>query len=64
MKRPGRWASFAIVSLLLFGVLKLLGPVEPPPGVTLHDLTDLDQLSTAFNEAKGNTRLVLVLSPT
>jgi len=30
----------------------------------LHDLKDLDQFRTLFNDETGRTRLVLLLSPT
>ena len=64
MSRQRIWVTLAVVSVLLFGALKLVGPVKPPPGVILHDLENVRQLATAFNEAKGIPRLVLVLSPT
>jgi hypothetical protein len=37
---------------------------SPPPTAELVDLTDVNQLKTAFNAAQGVPRLVVLLSPT
>jgi hypothetical protein len=58
------WITLAIVAGLFIAAWKVAGPVQPPPGVTLSDLKDVDQLSALFNEARGTPRMILVLSPT
>jgi hypothetical protein len=34
------------------------------PAPTLHDLTKVSQLQTAFNQDRGHPRLIVLLSPT
>ena len=56
--------TLAIVAAVLFGGLRLLGPVRPPPGVTMKDLGGIEALRTRFNAAAGKPRVIFVLSPT
>ena len=37
---------------------------NPPAGVTLQDLTSVDDLQQAFDRDAGHPRLVLLVSPT
>lgn len=39
-------------------------PASPPPGVTLTDLTGVDDLRDRFNRDADSARVVMVLSPT
>ena len=62
-----RWRPWltvlAVVAVLTVG-LKVIGPVQAPPGVKLGDLRSVEELKTKFNSDAGSTRLVLILSPT
>jgi hypothetical protein len=53
----------AVVVVLIVG-LKVIGPVQAPPGVKLGDLRSVEELKTKFTSDAGSTRLVLILSPT
>jgi uncharacterized membrane protein len=46
------------------GGLAWFGPGRPPPGVTMSDLTSVQQLQDRFNTDKGTIRLVVIFSPT
>ena len=37
---------------------------HPPAGITLANLTTMQQLETRFNHDRGETRLILIFSPT
>lgn len=55
---------------ILFALLFMVGCRPSGPGGTagnfsqLHELTNIDDLTSSFNRGKGVPRLVLLLSPT
>ncbi len=64
-RRSRLWiATFIVVAGLLAAGWWLLGPVSAPAGVTLSDLRSVDDLKARFNGDRGQTRLILILSPT
>jgi hypothetical protein len=60
--------GLALIVLLLVGAvaggLAWFGPGRPPPGVTMSDLSSVQQLQDRFNADKGVIRLVVIFSPT
>ena len=60
-----RW-RWLIVALVLGGavVAAVLGSYRPSSNVTLTNLNNVEELRVRFNQDMGNTRLLLLLSPT
>ncbi len=56
--------ALVVVAGLLAAGWWLLGPVSAPAGVTMSDLKSVEDLKERFNADKGETRLILILSPT
>ena len=60
--------GFLAVCLLVFGLLAgwlfFLGPRSAPPGVTMADLHGVADLQARFNADRGQSRLVVLFSPT
>jgi type VI protein secretion system component VasF len=50
-----------VVAAIIAGVI---GSLKPNSNVTLTDLNNIDDLRTRFNQDKGTTRLLLLVSPT
>lgn len=60
--------GFLAVCLLAFALvatgLHFLGPRSAPPGVTMADLHGVADLQARFNADRGQSRLVVIFSPT
>jgi hypothetical protein len=67
-RRPLRTGGFVAACLLLFvllaGGLYFFAPRSAPPGVTLTDLHGVADLQARFNADRGQSRLVVIFSPT
>lgn len=61
MKRPILFITFGFSMVVAF---ILMAAEIPKEGSTLHDLKNIDELKSAFNEDKGDPRLLVLLSPT
>lgn len=60
-----RWRWLIIAVILVSAVaIAVIGSFRPNRNVTLTDLNNVDELRTRFNSDMGNTRLLLLLSPT
>jgi hypothetical protein len=60
----GFLAVCLLVVVLVAGGLHFLGPRSAPPGVTMADLHGVADLQARFNADRGQSRLVVILSPT
>lgn len=58
-----RWLILAVVAVLAI-VAAWIGTLKPSSNVALAELNNVEELRTRFNQDKGATRLVLLLSPT
>jgi predicted MFS family arabinose efflux permease len=58
-----RWLFLAVVVLATIAAV-FIGLMKPAADVTLNDIHDVGQLRERFNQDKGTTRLLLLLSPT
>ena len=63
LKSRWRWLLIAVI-LIGAVILAVLGSFRPSPKVTLTDLNNVEELRGRFNRDMGNTRLLLLLSPT
>jgi hypothetical protein len=65
-----RRATVAFLAICVLAVvlvaagLYFLGPRSAPPGVTMADLHGVADLQARFNADRGQSRLVVILSPT
>ena len=67
-----KWSRLTIIIVVVATLFALAlfyvrsSPFFTPdaPGVTLTDIHSIDDLEARFNEAQGNTRLILFVSPT
>ena len=65
-----RRATVAFLAICVLAVvlvaagLHFLGPRSAPPGVTMADLHGVADLQARFNADRGQSRLVVILSPT
>lgn len=59
-----RGLKWLIVVSLIAAAIGLGLFAAPRPKATLNDLQSVEQLRARFNQDKGKTRLVLLLSPT
>jgi hypothetical protein len=68
MKRHRAWLPAVGVilaaSVFTVGYEIFVPSPHPPPGVTLTDLSSVNQLQTRFNRDHGEPRLILIFSPT
>jgi hypothetical protein len=56
---------FAIALVALFpGARADIGAQAAPAAATLHELRDVSDLKARFNDDRGKTRIVLLVSPT
>jgi hypothetical protein len=53
-----------LVFVLVATGLHFLGPRSAPPGVTMTDLHGVADLQARFNADRGQSRLVVIFSPT
>jgi hypothetical protein len=60
----GFLAVCLLVFVLVAGGLHFLGPRSAPPGVTMADLHGVADLQARFNADRGQSRLVVIFSPT
>jgi hypothetical protein len=60
----GFLAGCLLVFVLVAGGLHVLGPRSAPPGVTMADLHGVADLQARFNTDRGQSRLVVIFSPT
>jgi hypothetical protein len=60
---PWRWLILAVVAVAAI-VAGVIGSFRPESNVALTDLHNIDELRQRFNQDKGTTRLLLLLSPT
>jgi hypothetical protein len=60
----GFLAVCLLVFVLVAGGLHFLGPRSAPPGVTMADLHGVAELQARFNADRGQSRLVVIFSPT
>lgn len=67
-RRPLRIVGFVAACLLVFvllaGGLYFFAPRSAPPGVTMTDLHGVADLRARFNADRGQSRLVVIFSPT
>lgn len=63
MSRIIRWKWLLIVGLIAAAIVLGLF-AAPHPKATLTELHNVEELRARFNQDKGKTRLVLLLSPT
>lgn len=61
MKRPILFVAFGFVMIAMFNLTEAESRKEKS---VLHDLKNVEELKSAFNEDKGNPRLLILLSPT
>jgi hypothetical protein len=65
---PRSVVGFLAVCLLVFtllaGGLYFFAPRSAPPGVTMADLHGVADLQARFNADRGQSRLVVIFSPT
>ena len=71
-------AAFGIIALLVLGLVATAGgrgylaelsarageQASGAPAATVFELQSIEQMQTAFNDAAGQPRLILLLSPT
>jgi hypothetical protein len=63
MGKSSRWKW--VVTILLFAAAILLGLFSyPAPNQALTDLHNIEELKVRFNQDRGMTRLMLLISPT
>jgi hypothetical protein len=60
----GFLAGCLLVFVLVATGLHFLGPRSAPPGVTMTDLHGVADLQARFNADRGQSRLVVIFSPT
>ncbi len=60
-----RWRWLIIAAVVVAAIIAgVIGSIKPDSDVVLTDLNSIEELRARFNQDKGTTRLLLLLSPT